>query len=439
MSQKVLVPDIGDVKDVEVIEILVKPGDIIRAEQSLITLESDKATMEVPSPIAGTVESIAVKLGTRVKTGSEILSLTVTQAFAEIPPQAPAPAQTLALGANEPGPDTQVAESPTVLSAIQGSEVSQLPTAPPTIDILPSSPSGAHAGPSVRRFARELGVDLSRLRGTGRKGRIVHEDVKAFVKNSLQSGADAHPESGQAPPEDIDFSLFGVIESRSLSRIQKLAGAHLQKSWREIPHVTQHGEADITELEAFRKKLKAELENQGIRFTLLPLVMKAVVYALQEFQDFNASLGPRGESLILKKYYHIGVAVDTPEGLVVPVVRNADRKGLAELARELAELGALARDKKLKPDQMRGASFTITSLGGIGGSAFTPIINHPEVAILGVSRAEMRPVFSGAQFVPRLILPLSLSYDHRVIDGAAAARFIVFLAEVLGDLRRLLI
>ncbi|MGH8553924.1 MAG: 2-oxo acid dehydrogenase subunit E2, partial [Methylococcales bacterium] len=268
----------------------------------------------------------------------------------------------------------------------------------------------------------------------------MQDDVKHFVKSSL-----GKPRGGLLGPDDwpeyseIDFSRFGEIESLNLSRIKKLAGAHLSHSWRGIPHVTQHGETDITELEAFRKKLKSELEAQGIRLTLLPFFMKAVVCALKRFADFNASLGPGGETLILKKYYHIGVAVDTPEGLVVPVIRNVDHKGLAELARELAELSARARDKKLKPNEMQGASFSISSLGGIGGSAFTPIINHPEVAILGASKSEIRPVFRDPDFVPRLILPLSLSYDHRVIDGAGAARFIVFLAQVLGDLRRVLI
>ncbi|MGH8551639.1 MAG: dihydrolipoyllysine-residue acetyltransferase [Methylococcales bacterium] len=433
MKQTVLVPDIGDVKDVEVIEILVKPGDRIKLEQSLITLESDKATMEVPAPFAGTVGKILVKLGDQVGEGSEILSMTVSETAEPSPVPAPEP--------KKPAIDAVDAEKPPARPPDETKRAPEPSASPPPA---PESPSQhrqtAHAGPSVRRFARELGVDLTLVQGGGRKGRILHEDVKQFVKTSLQKPRGGILDLGSlSAPADVDFSRFGEIESRSLSRIKKLAGAHLHRCWIGIPHVTQHGDADIAGLEEFRKKLKPELESQGIRLTLLPFLMKAAVAALRRFPDFNASLGPGGDELILKKYYHIGVAVDTPDGLVVPVARNVDRKGLAELARELSELSARARDKKLKPDEMQGGSFSISSLGGIGGSGFTPIINQPEVAILGVSKSEIRPVYRDPDFVPRLILPLSLSYDHRVIDGAAAARFIVFLAQVLGDLRRLLI
>ncbi|MGR9107070.1 MAG: dihydrolipoyllysine-residue acetyltransferase [Gammaproteobacteria bacterium] len=435
-DQKVLVPDIGDIQDVEVIEVLVKAGDRIRVEQSLITLESDKATMEVPSPYAGVVEQVLVKLGDRVGEGSEILRMKVAEE-------------------GNPAAQSQVPEVAATEQAERGApKDEEAPVAPPKTDErepqstpfspLPEAPSlhrqSAHASPSVRRFARELGVDLTRVSGSGRKGRILHEDVKQFVKSSFQKprGGVLDFDSLVSAPE-IDFSRFGEIESRSLSRIKKLSGAHLHRCWLGIPHVTQHGDADITDLEDFRKSLRSELESQGIRMTLLPFLLKGVVAALRKFPDFNASLAPGGEELILKKYYHIGVAVDTPDGLVVPVVRHVDRKGLADLARELAELSVRAREKKLKPDEMQGGSFSISSLGGIGGTLFTPIINQPEVAILGVSRSEIRPVYRSSDFVPRLILPLSLSYDHRVIDGAAAARFIVYLGEVLGDLRRLLI
>ncbi|MGH8550741.1 MAG: dihydrolipoyllysine-residue acetyltransferase [Methylococcales bacterium] len=434
MEQKVLVPDIGDIKNVEVIEILVRVGDAIQAEQSLITLESDKATMEVPSPFAGIVGSVFVKLGDRVSEGTEILSLTVSET---------AESWSEPLSADESARPESETEEQEIGSLGPPDEAEELPEPsgpPPVLESPFQHRQTAHAGPSVRRFAHELGIDLLRVHGSGRKGRILHDDVKQFVKAAFQKPqGDLLDFDRLAAQPDIDFSRFGEIESRSRSRIRKLSAAHLHRCWLGIPHVTQHGDADITEIEAFRKSLKPELESQGIRLTLLPFLMKAVVASLRRFPDFNASLGAGGEALILKKYYHIGVAVDTLGGLVVPVVRNVDRKGSAELARELAELSARARDKKLKPDEMQGGSFSISSLGGIGGSAFTPIINQPEVAILGVSRSEIRPVFRDPDFVPRLILPLSLSYDHRVIDGAAAARFIVFLAEVLGDLRRLLL
>lgn len=437
MEQKVLVPEIGDIKNVEVIEVLVQSGDPVNTEQSLITLESDKATMEVPSPFPGVVDRIFVKIGDRVSEGTEILSLKVSEA-AETPAETSSAAITPETGTDEVG---VVEESQS--RAGPREESRELPEAAlprPVPESRALHRQAAHASPSVRRFARELGVDLTRVPGSGRKGRILHDDVKQFVKTTLQKPPSGFPELDRFSVEaEVDFSRFGEIESQSLSRIRKLSAAHLHRCWLSIPHVTQHGDADITDLEAFRKSLKSELDAKEIRLTLLPFLMKAAVAALRRFPSFNASLGPGGEALILKKYYHIGVAVDTPEGLVVPVVRNVDRKGLAELALELAELSEKARNKKLKPDEMQGGSFSISSLGGIGGSAFTPIINHPEVAILGVSRAGIRPVFRDSELIPRLFVPLSLSYDHRVIDGAEAARFVVFLSEVLGDLRRLLI
>lgn len=437
MEQKIVVPDIGDIKDVEVIEILVQPDDAIDVEQSLITLESDKASMEIPAPFSGTVSNIIVKLGDRVSEGSGILNLRVsekteTSSAAEAIPEASK--------TKEPEIEAVQDDDRMPVDSSLTAESSPGQAAPPSPSPLAEHRQTAHAGPSVRRFARELGADLTRITGSGRKGRILREDIKEFVKTSLRK-----PSTGELDlnrlllQPDVDFSRFGEIESRPLSRIKKLAGAHLHQCWVGIPHVTQHGDADITELEAFRKSLKTELEPRGVRLTLLPFLMKAAVAALQRFSDFNASLSSGGEELILKKYYHIGVAVDTPEGLVVPVVRDVDKKGLAAIARELADLSAHARDKKLKPSDLQGGTFTISSLGGIGGSAFTPIINSPEVAILGVSRSETRPVFRDPGFVPRLILPMSLSYDHRVIDGAAAAHFVVFLGNVLGDLRRLLI
>lgn len=437
MEQKILVPDIGDIKDVEVIEVLVHPNDVVSVEQSLITLESDKATMEVPSTFAGTVTAVAVKLGDRVSEGSEILTLTLTETDDDVSAEEPIPEET---ESKELEIEEIHQDKPDPEDTSQSGENDRGATPPPT----PSPPSQhrqtAHAGPSVRRFARELGADLTQIKGSGRKGRILREDVKEFVKASLQKPSTGILDLGNLSSQpDPDFSRFGEIEARPLSRIKKLSGTHLHQCWLGIPHVTQHGEADITDLENFRKNLKTEMEGQGLRLTLLPFLMKSAVCALQRFPEFNASLAPGGDELILKKYYHIGVAVDTPEGLVVPVVRDVDKKGLAELAQELAELSGQARDKKLKPSDLRGGSFTISSLGGIGGTAFTPIINKPEVAILGVSRSEIKPVYRNSEFVPRLSLPLSLSYDHRVIDGAAAARFVVFLGQVLGELRRLLI
>ena len=419
----VKVPDIGDFKDVAVIEVLVKPGDTVANEQSLITVESDKATMEIPSPAAGKITAVKLKVGDKVSEGSTILELEAEGA---------APAAT----------STKAQPAPAAVPEVAA------PHRPP----VPKEPQEAthakpHASPSVRKFARELGVDLTRVKGSGAKGRILHSDVQSFVKGALTAAptSAAPAAQGGALPfnlpawPDVDFAKFGPVEAKPLTRLQKLSGPNLHRNWVSIPHVTQFDEADITELEAFRKSNTAETEKQGFKLTMLAFLVKACVTALRQHPNLNASLDRGGENLILKKYYNIGVAVDTPDGLVVPVVRDADRKGVFDVARELGEISKLARDKKLKPGDMQGGTFSISSLGGIGGTAFTPIINAPEVAILGVSRSVLRPVWSGKEFAPRLMLPLSLSYDHRVIDGAAAARFTSYLASVLADIRRSLL
>jgi pyruvate dehydrogenase E2 component (dihydrolipoamide acetyltransferase) len=426
-SQTVSVPDIGDFKEVEVIEVLVKPGEAVSKEQSLITLESDKATMEIPSPDAGVVKELRLKVGDKVSKGSPILVLAASGAG----PVVPAPRE-------EPKP--------------QAPKAAAVPPPPVSTRPVPREPreplsSKAHASPSVRKFARELGVELSRVQPSGPKGRILHADVQAFVKRALV-GAPAAPATakggGGMPFElpawpEVDFAKFGPIESKPLSRIQKLSGPYLHRNWISIPHVTQFDEADITDLEAFRKAQTAETEKRGFKLTLLAFLIKACVTALKQYPQFNASLDRSGENMILKKYYHIGVAVDTPGGLVVPVVRDADRKGVFDLAKELGEISKLARDNKLKAGDLQGGTFSISSLGGIGGTSFTPIINAPEVAILGVSRSNMRQVWNGREFAPRLMLPLSLSYDHRVIDGATAARFTSYLVSVLSDIRKSLL
>jgi pyruvate dehydrogenase E2 component (dihydrolipoyllysine-residue acetyltransferase) len=429
--REVFVPDIGDFKNVDVIEILVKPGESIRREQSLITIESDKATMEIPSPSAGTVKELKVKNGDKVSQGSLILLLEADGASAApalakpaVPaaptmPRAPAPVTPIASARPDPVPPAPV---------------------PSAAGVLP------HASPSVRRFARELGVDLARVKGAGPKGRITQADVQDFVKGVMKGAPPAAASAARGGlvfdlPEwpQVDFAKFGPVETKPLSRIRKLSGGFLHRNWVSIPHVTQHDEADITELEAFRKENAQVAEKGGFKLTMLAFLVKASVNALKQFPEFNASLDKTGENLILKKYYHIGVAVDTPDGLVVPVIRDADRKGVFDLAKELAEISKAAREKKLKPDAMRGGTFSISSLGGIGGTSFTPIINAPEVAILGVARSQMRPVYKDGAFVPRLMLPLSLAYDHRVIDGAAGARFTSYLASVLSDIRRTLL
>ncbi|OGA18196.1 MAG: dihydrolipoyllysine-residue acetyltransferase [Betaproteobacteria bacterium RIFCSPLOWO2_02_FULL_65_24] len=443
---EVKVPDIGDFKEVEVIEILVKPGDAVAKEASLITLESDKATMEIPSPAAGVVKELRVKLGDKVAEGSIILLLDASEGEA---PAAQPPKSAEISAPSAPAPKPATASAPAVEpAAVPIPKPAPVPFEP-VAEVCAFKP---HASPSVRKFARELGADLTKVRGSGPKGRITQNDVQAFVKGVITE-APARASAAAAPggvpfnlPEwpQVDFAKFGPVESKPLSRIKKLSGANLHRNWISIPHVTQFDQADITELEAFRKESGAASEKQGFKLTMLAFLIKACVTALRQYPEFNASLERGGENLVLKKYFHIGVAVDTPDGLVVPVIRDADRKGVYELARELAEVSKLARERKLKPGDMQGGTFSISSLGGIGGTAFTPIINAPEVAILGVSRSAMRPVWVGGkgeagQFVPRLMLPLSLAYDHRVIDGAAAARFTSYLASVLSDIRRSLL
>jgi len=434
--REVFVPDIGDFKNVDVIEVLVKPGDAVQPEQSLIAVESDKATMEIPSPAAGVVKELRVKTGDKVSQGSPILILE------EI--------ESASVASAKPAPKLQ--DPPTAKPAPVLAAVPAQVSAAPGVGRMESSASAQalgtrpHASPSVRKFARELGVDLVRVKGSGQKGRITQADVQEFVKGVMRGAPAVAAVAARGGlvldlPEwpQVDFAKFGPVETKTLSRIKKLSGGFLHRNWVSIPHVTQHDEADITELEAFRKENAQVAEKEGFKLTMLAFLVKAAVNALRQFPDFNSSLDKTGENLIVKKYYNIGVAVDTPDGLVVPVIRDADRKGVFDLARELAEISKLAREKKLKPDSMRGGTFSISSLGGIGGTAFTPIINAPEVAILGVARSQMRPVYKHGAFVPRLMLPLSLAYDHRVIDGAAGARFTTYLASVLSDIRRTLL
>jgi pyruvate dehydrogenase E2 component (dihydrolipoamide acetyltransferase) len=440
---EIRVPAIGGFKDVGVVEMLVKPGDAVAHDQSLVTLESDKATMDVPSPAAGTVREVKMKAGDRVKEGSIIILLDESASVA--PPAAPQTSAVQPTAAVQPAAAQPAAPRPSTVQppAVQPSVVQPSvvqPSAPQSAPVQPAASGSFHASPSVRRFARELGVDLAAaaVAGTGPHGRILRDDVQKHVKATL-SGGGPRPRGGLdlLPWPKVDFASFGPVEPQPLSRIRKIAGANLARNWAMIPHVTQVDEADITDLEAFRVQLNEEQGEGGAKVTLLAFVMKACVAALRRFPDFNASLD--GETLVLKRYFHLGFAADTPSGLVVPVVRNVDQKGVIDLAREVAELAARARAGKLSPADMQGGCFTISSLGGIGGTAFTPIINAPEVAILGVSRSALRPHWDGTQFLPRLMLPLSLSYDHRVIDGAAGARFTSFLATVLSDVRRLLL
>jgi pyruvate dehydrogenase E2 component (dihydrolipoamide acetyltransferase) len=439
-------PNVGDFDEIEIIEVLIVPSDEIEAEESIIVLESDKATMEIPSPYTGKVKSVMVRVGDRIAEGAEIAKIEVTaksegeQAVEADKPEPPEASQ-------EEVTETPVADVPEV-------EIS-VPVAPesapgkarkphpgkPAGEVLDQSGNIIHASPSIRRYARELGVNFEQVIGTGAKGRIQKGDVKAFIKASM-SGTAAATGAGipvSAMPE-IDFSKFGEIEPVPLNRIQKISGAHLHRSWISVPHVTQFDEADITDLEAFRKSLAKEAEKKGVRLTALVFMMKAVVAALKAFPNFNASLEASGERLILKKYFHIGVAVDTPNGLVVPVIRDVDQKGLYDLAAELASAAERAREGKLSPAEMQGGCFTISSLGGIGGTQFTPIVNAPEVAILGIARARMQPVYQAdGSFQAGLILPLALSYDHRVIDGAQGARFTSYLSQVITDIRRVLL
>lgn len=429
-TKQIVVPDIGDFGAVEVIEVLVKAGDTVAAEDSLITLESDKASMEIPSSDSGIVKEVMVKVGDKIAQDATILVLELAQDGTQKVPDAPPPA------AAEPLAPAPVAK-PDAAPAPQAPAPAASFKASPTARIDELSFSRAYASPSLRRFARELGVDLGQVEGSGRKGRILKEDVQQFVKRALSQGAGGG--LGVAPMPQIDFSQFGPIDTLALSKINKLTGQFLHRNWVTIPHVTQFDEADISDLEAFRKSMVAEYKDKGIKITLLAFLMKAVVSALKAFPQFNASLDTGAEQLILKQYFHIGVAVDTADGLVVPVIRDVDRKSLVDIAEGLGEMSVKAREKKLKPSDMQGGCFTISSLGGLGGTQFTPIVNAPEVAILGVSRAKMQPVWDGEAFVPRLILPLSLSYDHRVIDGADGARFTSFLSRSLSDTRRLLL
>lgn len=442
---EVKVPDIGDFADIPVIEILVKVGDTVKKEDSLVSLESDKATMEVPSSHSGVVKEIKVKLGDKLSMGS--LVAIVEEAIGAVIPATAAPAP--AAKAEAPKPAAAAAPTPAATPAVPApvaaAPVTASATAPAPASAKASSGDGAvpthvHASPSIRKLAREFGVDLGKVKGGGIKGRITEEDVKGFVKTELAkpgSGAGGAFSMPQMP--FVDFTKFGEIETRALSRIKKLSGANLHRNWVTIPHVTQQDEADITEVEVFRVKTNEEIAKSGVKVTMLAFLIKASVAALKRYPEFNASLEPGGENLVLKKYFNIGFAADTPNGLVVPVIKNADRKSVIDIAKEMSELAAKAREGKLSPTEMQGGCFSISSLGGIGGTFFTPIINAPEVAILGVSRAAMKPVWNGSEFEPRLILPMSLSYDHRVVDGAAGARFSTYLASLMSDIRKLVL
>ncbi len=427
-SQKIIIPDLGDADGVDVIEVSVSIGDQVEKDDSLIVLETEKATMEIPADSAGTIESLTVKVGDKVSQGDQIGTIMVQVVAGE--------KKSLAQTAKDEGPKTQVAETTKSSTAASSSKapVSDYPVQAPKKDGV------IHASPAVRRLAREFGADLAKVNGSGPKNRILKEDVQAFIKFEL-SRPKATAGSAQAAPDlpEIDFSKFGEVETTQLTRIQKISSVTLQRNWNLIPHVTQHEDADITELDKFRKSMKEEAAKQGVRLTPLAFIMKALVASLKEFPTFNSSLAADGETLVLKKYFNIGVAVDTPDGLVVPVIRDVDNKSVYQLANELGEMSAKARDKKLTAKDMQGSSMTISSLGGIGGTAFTPIVNWPDVAILGLSRNKVQPVWDGKEFQPRMMLPMSLSYDHRVIDGAVAARFIVHLSKVLEDIRRIIL
>jgi len=427
-ATEVKVPDIGDFKDVPIIEIHVKVGDPVNAEDPLITLESDKATLDVPAPSAGTIRQVLVKVGDRVSEGTPILLLAGNEEGAMQQP-------TSLLSQQEPA--TAAAAPPTPAAA-----PTPAATAPAVSVGAQTDFSGVHAGPSVRRIAREMGVDLTKLTGTGEKGRVSKDDIMAFLRGPAPAPPGAPAAAGGAGIPEIpaqDFSKFGPIETKPLPRIKRLSGPFLHRSWLNVPHVTHNDEADVTETDAYRKELDTAGKEKGYRVTLLAFLIKASVSALKQHPEFNASLSPEKDALIYKRYYNIGVAVDTPDGLVVPVVKDADRKGIVEISQELGAISKKARDGKLSPTDMAGGSFTISSLGGIGGTAFTPIVNAPEVAILGVMRSKMAPVWDGNEFKPRLMLPLCVSYDHRVIDGALAARFTRNLCHVLEDVRRIML
>lgn len=430
---EIKVPDIGDFKEVEIIEVMVKVGQTIAVDQSIVTVESDKASMEIPSSDAGVVKELKIKLGDKIAEGSLLLLLEPAENSAStVAEKAKVPVTVAPVEEKKASPVIAPNVTPTNLLAESGA--------------VSNESNLSHASPSVRKFARELGVDLTRVKGSGVKGRITEEDVRQFVKGVMSGSAlitQATNGAGSGlnllPWPSLDFSKFGTTELLPLSRIRKLSGPNLHRNWVMIPHVTQFDEADVTDLEAFRVASNVELAKSGVRLTMLVFLIKACVAALKKFPSFNASLDAKGENLILKQYYHIGFAADTPNGLVVPVVKDADKKGLTQIAAEMGELSLQAREGKIKPADMQGATFTISSLGGIGGTAFTPIINAPEVAILGLSKASMKPMWNGKEFVPQLMMPLSLSYDHRVIDGAMAARFTVYLSEALADMRRTLL
>jgi pyruvate dehydrogenase E2 component (dihydrolipoamide acetyltransferase) len=460
---EVKVPDIGDFKEVEIIELLVKVGDTIKVDQSLITVESDKASMEIPSSHAGVVKEIKVKLGDKVAEGSLLLTVEAVAADAapapaaatEAAPAAAAPAPVEApkaepVKAAEPAPVAQEAAPAAAPVAPPAPAPSAAPAPVAAAAPVTAANAKAHASPSIRKFARELGVDLGIVAGSGPKGRITQEDVQNYVKGIIAAGPVSAPVAAPVasrggagldllPWPSLDFSKFGTTTLQPLSRIKKISGPNLHRNWVMIPHVTQYDEADVTELEELRKSTNTALAKSGVKLTILAFVIKACVAALKKYPEFNSSLDAAGENLILKQYYNIGFAADTPQGLVVPVVKGVDQKTVTQIAQEMGELSAQARDGKLKPADMQGATFTISSLGGIGGTYFTPLINAPEVAIIGLSKTSMKPVWDGKQFVPRLIMPLSLSYDHRVIDGAQGARFVTYLSEVLTDLRKSLL
>ncbi len=468
------VPDIGNYTNIPVIEVLVKPGDTVAKDQGLVTLESDKATMEVPAPFAGVVREVKVKVGDEVSEGAVVALIETAEAGAQASAKSATPTKnetTLSPlpQAGEVAARSAAGEGKANPAAIPGVASDRPPASPSAAVAASTSPASGRGGesaprsppiafgadtvlpgkvplasPVVRMIARELGVDLAQVTGSERNGRITKQDVRAFVKRLLEGGGPARVAGGGGglnllPWPSVDFSKFGEVETRPLSKIKKISGANLARNWAMIPHVTQHDEADITDLEALRVALNKEHEKAGIKFTMLAFIVKAAVAALKKYPDFNASLDASGENLILKKYFHIGFAADTPNGLVVPVLKHADQKGLLEIATESSDLAKKARDGKLGPADMSGGCFSISSLGGIGGTAFTPIVNAPEVAILGVSKSSIKPVWDGKVFAPRLLLPLSLSYDHRVIDGAAAARFAAYLAQLLADMRRSLL
>lgn len=449
---EVKVPDIGDFKDVSVIELLVKPGDVVKAEQSLITVESDKASMEIPSSHSGVIRELKTRLGDKVSQGSALAVLETQQTAAEA---APAPASASAAASAPPSasaPAPQAEPVPTAQPSETAAPAAARERVPPTAALPPHEPglpggNLPHASPSVRKFARELGVPLEEVKGTGPKGRITHEDVQAFTKAVMSGELQTQAAAGKAPAggaglgllpwPQVDFAKFGEIERKPISRIRKISAGNLHRNWVMIPHVTNHDDADVTELEAFRLQLNKENEKAGIKVTMLAFLIKACVAALKRFPEFNSSMD--GDELVLKRYWNIGFAADTPSGLMVPVIKDADKKGVLAISKETAELAGKAREGKLSPAEMSGATFTISSLGGIGGRYFTPIINAPEVAILGVCRSQTEPVWDGKQFQPKLMLPLSLSWDHRVVDGASAARFNAYLVQILADFRRVLL